>query len=174
MSPTKVSVAIGAGSNLGDRESHLRSALRSLDPILADARCGGLYESMPLGGGRQPPYLNTVFVGRTHLDPEPLLAVLKFLELRAGRRRGPRWSSRPLDLDLLLYGREERNTPELTLPHPGLRVRAFVLAPLADVAPGLRLPPDGATVESLLAAAESLSELRTRAWREGPGAGSIG
>ena len=158
------SIAIALGSNLGEREERLREAIRSLSETLTGIRVGGLYESEPVGGAPQPRYLNTAIVGRAHLAPEQLLAVLKFLELRAGRRRGPRWGPRPLDLDLLLYGDIERSAPELTLPHPQLRHRAFVLAPLADAAPELRLPPDGASVTSLLAALESTEGLQQVTW----------
>jgi 7,8-dihydro-6-hydroxymethylpterin-pyrophosphokinase len=88
----------------------------------------------------------------TSLEPGELLALAKALELAAGRRRGPRFGPRPLDIDLLLYGDLQMSTPELTLPHPRLRERRFVLAPLAEIAPDWRVPPDGARVGDLLAA----------------------
>jgi 2-amino-4-hydroxy-6-hydroxymethyldihydropteridine diphosphokinase len=96
-------------------------------------------------------------VGETTLSPAALLAVLKALELTAGRRRAsaaslPRWGPRPLDIDLLLYGELQSDRPELTLPHPGLRTRRFVLEPLAEIAPHLPVPPDHRTVRELLAA----------------------
>jgi 2-amino-4-hydroxy-6-hydroxymethyldihydropteridine diphosphokinase len=85
------------------------------------------------------------------LEPGELLALAKALELAAGRRRGARFGPRPLDIDLLLYGDLQISTPELTLPHPRLRERRFVLEPLAEIAPDLRIPPDGARVRDLLA-----------------------
>ncbi len=100
----------------------------------------------------QPWYLNTVARGWTDLPPEAVLALTKLLELRAGRRRAARGAPRPLDIDLLLYGSRLATDAELSLPHPGLRQRSFVLAPLADLAPRLRLPPDGTTPAELLAA----------------------
>jgi 2-amino-4-hydroxy-6-hydroxymethyldihydropteridine diphosphokinase len=133
--------------------------------VVSEIKVGGLYESAPLGDAAQPRYLNSALVGRTRLSPEPLLAVLKFLERRAGRRRGPRWSSRPLDLDLLLYEGVSSTRPELALPHPQLRARNFVLAPLADVAPDLPLPPDGLPVSALLATLGP-SGLERRDWSE--------
>lgn len=145
-------VAIALGSNLGDREARLATAISALSETLIDLRVGGLYESEPIGQASQPAYLNSVVVGRTRLGPEPLMAVLKFLERRAGRERGERWGPRPLDLDLLLHGEVRIVSPALTLPHPELRRRAFVLAPLADAAPALELPPDGALVDAVLAA----------------------
>jgi len=158
-------IAIGLGSNLGPRERQLAAAVRALVMVVSEIKVGGLYESAPLGGAAQPRYLNSALVGRTRLSPEPLLAVLKFLERRAGRGRGPRWGSRTLDLDLLLYGDELSTRPELTLPHPQLRARNFVLAPLADVAPDLAVPPDGATIAALLARVGA-GDLERRDWSE--------
>jgi 7,8-dihydro-6-hydroxymethylpterin-pyrophosphokinase len=106
----------------------------------------------------QPDFLNTVVLAMSEWAPERLLALAKELEVRAGRADGPRWGPRPLDVDLLLVGDVQRDDASLTLPHPRLRERGFVLAPLADVAPELRLPPhrperpDGRTVAELLAA----------------------
>jgi 7,8-dihydro-6-hydroxymethylpterin-pyrophosphokinase len=88
---------------------------------------------------------------RSGLSPPELLAFAHELERAAGRVAGPRWGPRPLDIDLLLYGDWRTTTPELTIPHPRLRERAFVLAPLADLAPALPLPPDGRTAAQLLA-----------------------
>ena len=85
------------------------------------------------------------------LEPGELLALAKALELAAGRRRGERFGPRPLDVDLLLYGDRQSSAPELTLPHPRLRERRFVLEPLAEIAPDLRIPPDNAKVSDLLA-----------------------
>jgi 2-amino-4-hydroxy-6-hydroxymethyldihydropteridine diphosphokinase len=111
-----------------------------------------LYRSAAISPGHfpQPDYLNTAALGRTALPPDALLAIAKTLERRAGRRRGARFGPRPLDVDLLFYGDLQTTTPELTLPHPRLRERRFMLEPLAALAPGLRLPPDGATVRELL------------------------
>jgi 7,8-dihydro-6-hydroxymethylpterin-pyrophosphokinase len=85
------------------------------------------------------------------MDPDAILALAKALELQAGRRRGIRLGARPLDIDLLLWGTRLSTAPELTLPHPRLRERRFVLAPLADIAPDLPVPPDGEPVAALLA-----------------------
>jgi 2-amino-4-hydroxy-6-hydroxymethyldihydropteridine diphosphokinase len=117
-------------------------------------RVASLYRSRavsPLSTPPQPDYLNTAALARTALPPDAVLAVAKALELAAGRTRGVRFGPRPLDIDLLLYGDVRRDDPELTLPHPRLRDRRFVLAPLAEISPGLSVPPDGATVAELLA-----------------------
>ncbi len=87
----------------------------------------------------------------TSLEPGELLALAKALELAAGRRRGERFGPRPLDVDLLLYGDRQSSAPELTLPHPRLRERRFVLEPLAEIAPELQIPPDNSTARALLA-----------------------
>ena len=116
-------------------------------------RVASLYRSRavsPSPAPPQPDYLNTAALGRTALPPDAVLALAKALELAAGRTRGVRFGPRPLDVDLLLYGDLRRDDPELTLPHPRLRERRFVLAPLAEIAPGLEVPPDGATVAELL------------------------
>ena len=119
-------------------------------------RVASLYRSRAVSPGSvampaQPDYLNTAALARTALPPDAVLAVAKALELAAGRTRGVRFGPRPLDVDLLLHGGLRRDDPELTLPHPRLRERRFVLAPLAEIAPDLGVPPDGATVAELLA-----------------------
>jgi len=103
-------------------------------------------------------------VGTTRRRPEELLATLKRLELLAGRRAGPRHGPRALDIDLLLYGDRLSSASELVLPHPGLRRRRFVLAPLADLVPELEVPPDGATVARLLEQVGQEGEVERLSW----------
>jgi 2-amino-4-hydroxy-6-hydroxymethyldihydropteridine diphosphokinase len=107
-------------------------------------------------------------VGRPLLPADELLAVAKALELAAGRRPGPRHASRRLDIDLLLYGELASDRPELTLPHPGLWGRRFVLAPLAAIAPDMPVPPDGSTVAELLTAVGQESWVEQVDWHEPP------
>lgn len=117
-------------------------------------RVASLYRSRAVSPGAtlaQPDFLNTAALARTALPPDAVLALAKALELAAGRTRGVRFGPRPLDIDLLLYGGVRLEDPELTLPHPRLRERRFVLAPLAEIAPSLLVPPDGAMVAELLA-----------------------
>jgi len=109
-----------------------------------------LYRSDPVSAIPQPDYLNTVALARTGLSPEALLALAQGIESELGRRRTVRDAPRTIDVDLLFVGDLERRGERLVLPHPRLRERRFVLAPLADVAPGLALPPDGATAAELL------------------------
>jgi len=132
----------------------LRRALRDLEAALGPLRVAPFYRTAAISPFPQPDFLNTAVLARTALPPDAVLAVAKALEHAAGRRLGVRLGPRPLDIDLLLYGDEgdvEISTPELTLPHPRLRERRFMLEPLAALAPDLRVPPDGATVRELLA-----------------------
>ena len=127
-------------------------------------RVGPLYRSSPQGGAGGRDYLNTAVVGGCRLRPDDLLAELKRVELRMGRRRGPRNAPRALDLDLLLYGDAQIDRPELTLPHPRLESRAFALAPLVALAPDWPVPPTGATVATLLARHRETGELEEIEW----------
>ena len=137
---------------------------------------GPLFETEPESGLDQPAYLNSAACGTTLLGPEALLAVLKRIEAEHGRRPAERNAPRPLDLDLLLFADRVSDDPELTLPHPRLATRRFVLAPLAAIAPQWRLPPEGRTVAELLDRLGPAGEMRRLAWsRESPaGAGGDG
>jgi 2-amino-4-hydroxy-6-hydroxymethyldihydropteridine diphosphokinase len=156
---------VALGANQGDPARTLRSTVAALHGLLESARVAPLYRTRAHTPSSQPPYLNSVVVGVTRCRPEDLLAALKLLELRAGRRAGARHGPRVLDLDLLLYGDQSSSAPELVLPHPGLRRRRFVLEPLAQLVPDLRVPPDGASVAELLAAVGQVGEVERIGWR---------
>ncbi|HEY4572933.1 MAG TPA: 2-amino-4-hydroxy-6-hydroxymethyldihydropteridine diphosphokinase [Thermoanaerobaculia bacterium] len=132
-------------------EHTLAWALRRLEASLGPLRVASLYRTAPVSPVPQPDFLNTAALARTALSPGALLALAKSLEREAGRRPGVRLGPRPLDVDILLYGDLQMETPELTLPHPRMRERRFVLVPLAEIAPDLTVPPDGARVADLLA-----------------------
>ncbi len=125
---------IGLGSNLGDRIGVLRAAAGFLVRILHHVRFSPLYETPPWGVEAQPPFLNAVAVGETHLSPHTLLQLLHDFERRFRRPRF-RWGPRELDLDLLMVDQQVFHHPELLLPHPHLHHRGFVLIPAAQVAP---------------------------------------
>lgn len=137
---------VGIGSNLDDPPSQVRRAFQAL-AVLPASRCvarSPLYRTGPVGGPPgQPDYLNAVAALDTALDPDALLTALQEIESAQGRTRTVRWGPRTLDLDLLLYGTLTRVEPRLTLPHPRLHERAFVLYPLYDIAPTLLLPGRG-------------------------------
>jgi 2-amino-4-hydroxy-6-hydroxymethyldihydropteridine diphosphokinase len=136
---------LALGSNLGDRLAFLRGAVAGLRATagISVVAVSRVYETAPVGGPEQGPYLNAVVALDTALSAPQLLAVAHRLEDGAGRVRDVRWGARTLDVDVLLVGDERVDTPELTVPHPRLAERGFVLAPLADVAPGLVTVPDG-------------------------------
>jgi dihydropteroate synthase len=139
-------VYLGLGANLGDRATNLAVAIHSLaeHPRVRVIRRSGLYETAPVGVTDQPDFLNAVLEAETTLPPRGLLALVKRIEAVLGRRPGPRWGPRELDVDILLYGDERVDDPDLTVPHRELWDRAFVLAPLAELRPDL-VGPDGRT-----------------------------
>jgi 2-amino-4-hydroxy-6-hydroxymethyldihydropteridine diphosphokinase len=135
---------LGLGSNLGDRAAFLQRALDELgdaDGVAVDA-VSRVYETAPVGGPPQDAFLNAVVAVDTTLDPSALLALAQRIENGAERVRVERWGPRTLDVDILLYDDVSLDDPDLTIPHPRMWERGFVLAPLRDVAPEL---VDGAT-----------------------------
>lgn len=144
-------IYLSLGSNVGDRLSHLRKAVTRLrdDPAIQVLRQSKIYETSPVGP-RQRDFLNAVVKTRTPLEPGLLLQRLKKIERALGRRSGPRRGPRPIDLDILIFGRRRLRDPRLTVPHPQLKRRLFVLKPLSDLAPHLRDPATGKTISQLL------------------------
>ena len=142
---------VGIGANIGDRAANVAEALRELgaQPTIEVVRVSSLYETAPVGRTDQPDFLNAVAAVRTALSSSDLLLALLSVENQMGRVRNLRWGPRVIDLDLLLYGNTQVHTPGLTIPHPRLRERDFVLVPLAEIAPELLLPEDGRSVSDL-------------------------
>jgi len=137
---------IGLGANLGDPAATVHSALQELDGIRTTRvlRQSRLYRSRPVGPAGQPDYVNAVAQVETALPPHELLDALFAIEALHGRvRDGQRWGPRTLDLDLLIYADLELSDARLTLPHPEMTHRNFVLAPLVEIAPELRIPGHG-------------------------------
>ena len=166
--PDSLKTYIGLGSNLGDRAGNLLLAVRGLmDAGLKVVRLSSIYETEPVDVLDQPVFLNMVAeVERGELfSPEQVLARLLRIEYALGRRRDKQRGPRTIDLDLLLYGDERRATTFLTLPHPRLHQRLFVLAPLAELVPGLLHPTLHKTINELLA--EMQGTAKVRRWRAG-------
>jgi 2-amino-4-hydroxy-6-hydroxymethyldihydropteridine diphosphokinase len=147
----RVPVAIALGSNLGDRDAQLDEAEDRLAVLLSGAVASGRYETASVGGPPQAPaFLNEVVVGTTLLSPRSLLEALHAIEEEAGRERSFVNAPRTLDLDLILYGDFVIDEPDLQVPHPRFRNRAFVLQPLAEVAGDWVDPVSGQSVQDLL------------------------
>ena len=146
-------VYLGLGSNLGDRRRNLEAALDALraHPQIAVTAVSSFLETDPVGGPPgQGKFLNAAAKIETDLSPEALLEELKRVERALGRKPGPRWGPREIDLDILLYGDTILETGTLVIPHPRMRERRFVLEPLAEIAPAARDPATGRTVRELL------------------------
>jgi len=159
-------VYIALGANIGNREANLRMALRGLTRMARVESVSSLYETQAVGP-EQPPFFNAVCRVDTGLEPESLLRFLKSLEHEIGRRPvGERWGPRPIDLDLLLYEDRIVETTDLTLPHPRLPERAFVLVPLAEIAPDTRHPASGKTIAELAEAvnASGVRRIKDAGW----------
>ncbi len=156
MRRTRVDACIALGSNVGDRRAHIESAIRAI-AALPDSRllrASTPIETAPQGEPGQRTYLNAAALIETRLPPRALLDLLLQIERDHGRNRAAerRWGPRTLDLDLLLYDALVLDTPGLTLPHPRMHERAFVLAPLHQIAPWARHPVFGLNVTQLLGA----------------------
>ena len=141
---------LGLGSNLGDRASNIARALDMLAESSSHVEASSLYETTPQGFSDQPRFLNAACRLWTDLDPFRLMHRLSDIEAAVGRRRLFPNAPRALDLDILVYGRLVMDSPLLTLPHPRMSERAFVLLPLSEIAPHLRHPVSGETVGTLL------------------------
>lgn len=153
---------ISLGSNLGERLENLKHALGMLERekgITVQA-VSAVYETAPVGGPEQGPFLNACAVLATDLSPTLLLLRLLEIENVMGRVRNERWGPRIIDLDLLIFNGVKMNTPLLELPHPRLTERDFVLIPLADIAPDLFIPTKGKTVSEILASRRAASDIQ--------------
>jgi len=145
-------VFLGLGSNLNSPPRQIKAALKTIAKLPGTQlmRCAPWYQSIAIGPGSQPRYINTVAEIDTVLKPLALLQALQQIEKQQGRKRIVRWGPRTLDIDILLYAKQTLKTRQLQIPHPRLGERNFVLYPLADIAPELSLP-DGTSLARLLA-----------------------
>ena len=162
-----IEVALALGGNLGRPEAAFRSAIDELKRSLRILRVAPLFRSSPISSIPQPAFLNTALLAETRLDPWQLLGLAKALEIQGGRVKTARFGPRHLDIDLLLCGDLRIDEPELQLPHPRIRERRFFLAPLAEIAAELQVPPGGETVAELLAALGDEQPIEKVTWKHG-------
>jgi len=144
-----VLVYLGLGSNLGNRQDNLDRALDFLSQRLRVGKISSVYDTEPLDNINQPRFLNLVCQAYTKLAPTELLTLAKGIESKLGRIFSKSNAPRPIDIDILFYGEQVIETPELVIPHPRLAERAFVLIPLAEIAPDLVHPVSGKTIKEL-------------------------
>lgn len=144
-------VYLGIGSNLGGRQANMEKALKLLGDTLQIELVSAIYETEPVGYVEQPVFLNAVCRGQTELGPLQLLSLVKGMEASLGRVSSFPNAPRTIDLDIIFYGNMIMETPELTIPHPRLEERAFVLIPLLEIAPDLSHPVSGESIKDLAA-----------------------
>ncbi len=151
---------LGLGSNLGDRMDNLERGLRILGERIKLIKVSSIYETEPWGVVEQSSFLNCVVEGETSASPEGMLRILKGAEERVGRRPTFEWGPRVFDADLLFYGNRIVNLPQLTVPHPRIQERAFVLVPMAEIAPDLVHPLMGMSMEAMAERVEGREGVR--------------
>ena len=143
---------LSLGSNLGDREDQLRDAIRRLGALGSVRAVSAIYETEPVELTDQPQFLNCAVALESRLQPEELMRELLLIEQAMGRRRNVPKGPRTIDIDIVLFGNAVVNSPEVTIPHPAMHERRFVLAPLAEIAPEIKLPLLNRSVQELLSA----------------------
>ncbi|HEY6386057.1 MAG TPA: 2-amino-4-hydroxy-6-hydroxymethyldihydropteridine diphosphokinase [Candidatus Acidoferrum sp.] len=149
------------GSNVGDREAHLRAAIAALRPVGVHIKqVSSMYETEPVDYLDQPWFLNCVLEAETELQPHALLQSLRDIESQLGNKKEFAKGPRKIDLDILLYGSDTIATPDLQVPHPRMHMRRFVLTPLAEIAPNLKHPSWPATAAVLLERLTDPSQVR--------------
>ncbi len=158
--PGEVTLYLGLGSNLGDREANLEKALKLLGQTLLLEQLSSVYETQPVGYEEQPLFLNAVCRAATDIGPFQLLSLVKGIEVALGRVPSFPNAPRPIDIDILLYGNLVIEAPELLIPHPRLAERAFVLIPLSELDAALVHPQSGERISDLAARVQGREGVR--------------
>ena len=143
-------VYLGLGSNLGNRKNNLEDAVGLIAEFAVIKKCSSIYETEPWGLKDQPKFLNQVLLVESTLEPNEILSHLKRIEQQMGRKKSVRYGPRLIDLDILFFDELIMNSADLTIPHPRLTERAFVLVPLAEISPQLNHPQYHKTIKTLL------------------------
>ncbi len=151
MNTEAVSVYFSLGSNVGNRRENLNKALEFLSERMRIESVSSIYDTAPEDNPDQPRFLNMAVHAYTMLEPQGLLALTRGIEAKLGRTPAKRYSPRPMDIDILFYGKQVINSPDLTIPHDRIPERAFVLVPLNEIAPELVHPVNGKPVKQMLA-----------------------
>lgn len=160
----KFRVYLSLGSNIGIKESNLSRALKLLPDLVTVSEVSSIYESEPVGLKDQPWFINAVCAAYTDLSPSELLAYLKNIEGQMGRIMNFKGGPRVVDIDILFYGDQVIDTPDLTIPHPRIAERAFVLHPLSELNPLLFHPVESRTVAEMLSALDRPERVKKRRW----------
>ncbi|MBN1592877.1 MAG: 2-amino-4-hydroxy-6-hydroxymethyldihydropteridine diphosphokinase [Candidatus Coatesbacteria bacterium] len=158
--PPGVVCYLGLGSNIGNREQHLKDAIESIAALegVELSRVSSFHETEPVGFQDQPNFINAVLEARTLLSARSLLEALQSIEDEMGRKRIRKWGPRCIDIDILLFGNFRVSEPDLTIPHKDMHLRRFVLAPLCELIPDRKHPVAGLTFGQLLRDAEISGE----------------
>ncbi|MFH0914028.1 MAG: 2-amino-4-hydroxy-6-hydroxymethyldihydropteridine diphosphokinase [Chloroflexota bacterium] len=149
MTSDEVTIYLGLGSNMDNRKENLARALELLAQRVSIVLSSSIYDTAPVGNADQPRFLNMVCQGTTRLAPMGLLMIAKAIESKMGRVAKVPNAPRPIDIDILFYGNQKVNSPDLVIPHPRIAERAFVLVPLAEIAPELVHPALGKKIKEL-------------------------
>jgi 2-amino-4-hydroxy-6-hydroxymethyldihydropteridine diphosphokinase len=161
-------VYLGLGTNVGQRRQNLERAVAGLGEVMEITAVSPIYQTPPWGLTDQPDFLNLCLQAATSLSPFDLLHFTQELEKELGREKTVRWGPRLIDIDILFYDDEISHSEELTIPHPQIAQRAFVLVPLADIAPDLVHPQTGQTVREMVAQVDTSGVVAIRlqkSWR---------
>ena len=156
---TGIPIALSLGANLGDRLTALKYAIKRMSEIIPDIVSSDVYETEPVGYTEQPAFLNCACIGHTESSIEDILSLINTIHAELLRKPRPKWHEREIDIDILLYGDVITESEHVSIPHPRMHERAFVLKPLSDIAPGLIHPKVQQTISALLETCDDHSEI---------------